>query len=145
MRLTRKQRRFADEYLIDLNATQAAIRAGYSVKAARFIGAENLTKPNIKKYIDARMAEKDAERIAKQDEILAFLTSVMRGQVIEQFPLGLGYGEQQLVKKELDGKDRIKAAELLGKRYGLWIDKQQLDMIGDVQIIDDIPRIEAAN
>ncbi|MNC44933.1 hypothetical protein D3C75_938620 [compost metagenome] len=57
----------------------------------------------------------------------------------EQFPLGLGMGEQQLVKKELDGKDRIKAAELLGKRYGMWVDKSQVDVQGAVQIIDDVP------
>lgn len=139
MKLTERQKRFADHYIETGNATEAAVLAGYSKKTARVIGPENLLKPDVKKYIDARIAEKDAERVAKQDEVLEFLTSILRGQVKEEFPLGLGMGEQQLVKKELDGKDRIKAAELLGKRYGMWIDKQQVDVNGAVQIVDNVP------
>lgn len=76
--LTEKQKRFCDEYLIDLNATQAAIRAGYSEKTARQTATENLSKPYIREYIDKRLAEKDAELIADQDEVLKYLTSVMR-------------------------------------------------------------------
>lgn len=138
MKLTEKQKRFADYYIETGNASESAIKAGYSKKTARAIGQENLTKPDIRDYISQRIAEKDSQRIAKQDEILQFLTSVMRGEVNEQFPLGLGMGEQSLVKKELDGKDRIKAAELLGKRYAIWTDKQQIDGHVGVQIIDDI-------
>lgn len=78
-KLTAKQQRFCDEYLIDLNATQAAIRAGYSPKTARMIANENLTKPYIKEYIEKRMAEKEKELIADQDEVLKYLTSVLRG------------------------------------------------------------------
>ena len=80
MALTAKQQRFCDEYLIDLNATQAAIRAGYSEKTARSIGSENLTKPDIKAYIEERMAEKEKALIADQDEVLKYLTSVLRGE-----------------------------------------------------------------
>ncbi|MBY9078292.1 terminase small subunit [Paenibacillus sp. HN-1] len=138
MKLTEKQKRFADHFVETGNATEAAVLAGYSAKTAKETGYENLTKPHIREYIDARIAEKDSARIAKQDEILEFLTHILRGEVKEQFPLGLGMGEQQLVKKELDGKDRIKAAELLGKRYGMWVDRQQLDGTVGVQIIDDI-------
>ena len=79
-RMTAKQRRFCDEYLIDLNATQAAIRAGYSKKTAYAIGNENLMKPELKKYIDQRMAEKESELIADQDEVLklqALLTPIV--------------------------------------------------------------------
>lgn len=57
-RLTAKQKRFIEEYLIDMNATQAAIRAGYSPDSAKEIGCENLTKPNIKAAIDKAMAER---------------------------------------------------------------------------------------
>ena len=146
MKLTEKQKRFAD-YFIELgDGTEAYIQAGYKVKnrdVAKVNASRLLTNANVKSYIDARIAEKDAERIAKQDEILEFLTKVMRGEVQEQFPLGMGMGEQQLVKKELDGKDRIKAAELLGKRFGMWVDRQQVDVQGAVQIVDDVPRDEA--
>ena len=76
--MTNKQKRFCDEYLIDLNATQAAIRAGYSKKTARKIGQENLTKLDIKNYIEERMAQKESELIATQDEVLKYITSVMR-------------------------------------------------------------------
>lgn len=138
MKLTEKQKRFADFFIETGNASEAAKRAGYRGKNLNRIASENLTKVDIRNYIDARIAEKDDARIAKQDEILEFLTSVLRGQVKEQFPIGLGMGEQQLVKKELDGKDRIKAAELLGKRYAMWTEKQQLDGTFGVQLIDDI-------
>ena len=123
-KLTAKQRRFCDEYLIDLNATQAAIRAGYSEKNARNIASENLAKPNIKAYIDERMAEKESQLIATQDEVLKYLTSVLRGEsqsteiVVEG--TGDGCSEARTLKKEPSEKDRLRAAELLGKRYGLY-------------------------
>ncbi|NRF90911.1 terminase small subunit [Paenibacillus frigoriresistens] len=79
-----------------------------------------MLKPAIKAYLDQSIAEKDAERIAMQDEILIFLTNVTHGKVQEQLPLGMGMGEQSLVKKESDGAARIKAAEILGKGYAIW-------------------------
>jgi phage terminase small subunit len=121
--LTLKQQRFADEYIINGNATQAAILAGYSEKTARSIGQENLTKPDIKKYIDERLDELESSKIAKQEEILKYLTSLMRGEETEQTLRGLGEGEQMIDDIEVSAKDRIKAAELLGKRYGIWTDK----------------------
>ena len=126
-KLTNKQARFVDEYLIDLNATQAAIRAGYSEKTARQSGAENLSKPVIKKAIEERMAEKKKELIADQDEVLEYLTSVLRGEsesaeiVVEL--IGGGMSQARIANKAPSEKDRIKAAELLGKRYGLYTDK----------------------
>lgn len=141
MNLPEKQKRFADYYIETGNQYEAYAKAGYKAKsegAIRANASRLLTNANVKAYIDRMIGSKDAERIAKQDEILEFLTHVMRGEVKEQFPLGLGMGEQQLVKKELDGKDRIKAAELLGKRYAMWTDKQQIDGSVGVQIIDDI-------
>ena len=121
--LTLKQQRFADEYIIRGNATQAAMLAGYSKKTARSIGQENLTKPDIKKYIDERLEELESSKIAKQEEVLRYLTSLMRGEETEQTLRGLGEGEQIIDDIEVSAKDRIKAAELLGKRYGMWTEK----------------------
>ena len=132
--MTAKQRRFCDEYLIDLNATQAAIRAGYSKKTAYSIGEENLKKPELKKYIDQRMAEKESELIADQNEVLKYLTAVMRGQtqaeVVVVEGTGEGCSEARTMQKAPDEKERLKAAELLGKRYGLYTDRveQEVDM-----------------
>ena len=126
-KLTAKQQRFCDEYLIDLNATQAAIRAGYSEKNARNIASENLAKPNIKQYIDERMAEKESELIADQDEVLKYLTSVLRGKTQSEIVVvegtGDGCSEARAMQKAPDEKERLKAAELLGKRYGLYTEK----------------------
>lgn len=133
-KMTPKQQRFCDEYLIDLNATQAAIRAGYSKKTAYSIGVENLKKPEIKKYIAGRMAEKEAALIADQDEVLKYLTSVMRGktqsEVVVVEGIGEGCSEARTMQKAPDEKERLKAAELLGKRYGLYTEKveQAVDM-----------------
>ena len=132
-KLTAKQQRFCDEYLIDLNATQAAIRAGYSEKTAYSIGQENLKKPEIRQFIDARMAEKEKALIADQDEVLRYLTSVLRGesQSTELVVEGTGDGcsEARTVLKEPSEKDRLKAAELLGKRYGLYTDKAEVEVV----------------
>ncbi|MCP1147382.1 MULTISPECIES: terminase small subunit [Bacillus] len=138
MKLTEKQKRFADYYIELGNATEAARKAGYSSKTAKSIGQENLTKPDIKSYIKERLNEKDAERIASQDEILEFLTAVMRGEKTEQIPVGLGEGAQQLEDKDPYLKDRVKAAELLGKRHAMWTDKQQLDGAVPVMIVNDL-------
>lgn len=138
MALTAKQRRFCDEYLVDLNATQAAIRAGYSKKTAYRTGADNLIKPQIKTYIESRMTEKESELIADQDEVLKYLTSVMRGESSSEEIVvegrGSGFSEARRMHKAPSEKDRLKAAELLSKR---------LDIAGDsdesaVNIIDDI-------
>ena len=133
-KMTPKQKRFCDEYLIDLNATQAAIRSGYSKKTANRIATENLSKPVIKAYIAERMAEKESELIADQDEVLKYLTSVLRGktqsEVVVVEGIGDGCSEARAMQKAPDEKERLKAAELLGKRYGLYTEKveQQMDM-----------------
>ena len=140
-KMTEKQKRFCDEYLIDLNATQAAIRAGYSKKTAKVIANENLTKPNIKEYIAERMAEKEKELIADQDEVLKYLTSVLRGEslsteiVVEG--IGEGCSEARTMTKQPSEKDKLKAAELLGKRYGLYTDKVETDIDMELNISID--------
>ena len=131
MSLTKKQKLFCDEYLIDLNATQAAIRAGYSERTAYSIADENLKKPELKNYIDERMKEKEDKLIAKQDEVLKYLTSVMRGETQSEVIViegeGDGCSSARKIQKTPDEKEKLKAAELLGKRYALFTDKIDKD------------------
>lgn len=133
-KMTEKQKRFCDEYLIDLNISQAAIRAGYSKKTAYAIGQENLKKPIIKAYIEKRLAEKEAELIADQDEVLKYLTSVMRGETQSEIVvvegIGDGCSEARTMQKAPDEKERLKAAEMLGKAHCIFTEKieQQVDM-----------------
>lgn len=139
--LTEKQKRFCDEYLIDLNATQAAIRAGYSERSARQIAERNMTKDDIQKYIKERMSEKEKQLIADQDEVLKYLTSVLRGESTAQEIViegtGNGCSEAKTVEKAPSEKERLKAAELLGKRYALFTDKVETDMDMDLNITID--------
>lgn len=114
-KLTTKQQKFADEYIINGNATQAAIEAGYSKKTANRIGSENLSKLDIKKYIDERLKEIESEKTATQQEVLEYLTSVMRGEQREQTLIGRGQGFQEITNISVSAKDRIKAADILNK------------------------------
>lgn len=157
-KLTAKQQRFVDEYLIDLNATQAAIRAGYSPKTAYRTAADNLIKPQIKKCIDQRMAEKESQLIANQDEVLKYLTSVMRGRsrasVVVVENIGDYMSQAREMEKAPDEKERLKAAELLGKRYGLFDKRDQSAGTGEKNNLleaiaatgeintDDLPEVE---
>ena len=111
--LTVKQKAFADEYIKSGNATKAAKKAGYSENTARQIGTENLAKPSIAAYIAERMAKIDEERIASADEVLRFYSSVMRGEMSDQFGL----------EASLD--TRIKAADSLMKRYAVSADRNK--------------------
>lgn len=153
-KLTAKQQRFCDEYLIDLNATQAAIRAGYSQKTAKQIGQQNLTKLDIKEYIGKRMEEKEKELIADQDEVMKYLSSVMRREMTESVVVTLskekstyvpddnGTMRKQTVKEEIPQiveiparlSDANKAAELLGKAYGLYTEKVEADVDMELNI-----------
>lgn len=142
MKLTIKQKKFADEYIISGNAAEAAILAGYNKKYAATNTDKLLKNTNVKAYIDERMAKLDDIAIAKQDEILKYLTSVMRGEtesseiVIEG--QGNGVSEAKIMTKPPSEKERIKAAELLGKRYGTWVDKVSVDADIDIKIVDDM-------
>lgn len=138
MKLTEKQKRFADEYIISGNATQAAIKAGYAKKAAYQTGAENLRKPQIKNYIDERLEELKSERTADAQEVLEYLTSVMRGNETEEVLIGVGEGMQSTIQKEVGAKDRLKAAELLGKRFALFTDKTEVAVSEIPTFVDDI-------
>ena len=121
---------FADEYIISLNATQSYLKAypKASYETANVEGCKLLVKPSIKNYIDERMASKQDERIMKQDEILMLLTSIARGEQTEQTLQLCGDGCQELVDKGISAKDRLKALELLGKRYGTFAEKVIVDV-----------------
>ena len=112
-KLTPKQKAFADYYIELGNATEAARRAGY--KKPNVQGSQNLEKLSIKSYIDERINALDETRIAKGEEVLEYLTKVMRGEEKDQFGLDASL------------QDRTKAAELLGKRYRLFVDKVEKD------------------
>ena len=116
MKLTAKQKLFADEYIKSGNATQSAIKAGYAVKSARFTGTENLTKPNIKSYIDAKMAEIESHKIADAKEVLEYLTGVLREEETEEVIDQVNGG---VIVKKPSIKDRTAAAKELMKRYPL--------------------------
>jgi phage terminase small subunit len=125
--VTEKQKRFADEYLIDLNATQAAIRAGYSEKFANTNANKLLQNTTIKQIIDERLEEIRTENTATAQEVLEYLTKGMRMELQEEVVLVVD-GEAQKVKKQISIRDANKCAELLGKRYRLYIDKIEADI-----------------
>ena len=108
-KLTPKQKAFADYYIETGNATEAARRAGY--KKPNVQGSQNLDKLSVKSYIEERIKALDEKRIAKGEEVLQYLTKVMRGEEKDQFGLDASL------------QDRTKAAESLGKRYRLFVDK----------------------
>lgn len=142
MKLTLKQQRFADEYIISGNATEAAIKAGYSKKTANVIGVENLIKPNIKSYIDEKLKELSDKKIADQQEVLAYLTSVLRGETQSEIVVVEGQGEgvsrAKPMQKAPDEKERLKAAELLGKRMGLFKERVELSTDEPSKKLSDI-------
>ena len=140
-KLTAKQQRFCDEYLIDLNASQAAIRAGYSSKYANTNASKLLKITTIKDFLAQRMAEKESQLIADQDEVLKYLTSVLRGQSRSSIVVVESTGDFMSAAREMekapDEKERLKAAELLGKRYGLYTDKVNQVVDTDLNITVD--------
>jgi len=161
-KLTAKQKRFIEEYLIDLNATQASIRAGYSPETAKEIGCENLTKPNIKNEIDKSIAERSRRTGINQDRVLreiakiAFVNpsdvinfnqatvkenasdddlAVISGVKIKSIPTDDG----NIQEREVKLYDKLKALDMLGKHLGMFTDKIELKGDMGVKIIDDIP------
>ncbi|MET3088732.1 terminase small subunit [Priestia megaterium] len=117
-KLTPKQQAFADYYIETGNATQAAIKAGYSKKTARVIGQENLLKPAIKKYVEERNKEIKSKRIADMKEIKEFWTSMVRNN-------------------KLESKDRLKASEYIAKTNGAFLEKVEHTGDMDLNIVID--------
>ena len=127
--MTEKQKIFADEYIICLNATKAYKKAYPNVKkdeVARANGSRLLTNANVKAYIDEQLEKLKSERVADQQEVLEFLTSVMRGEVTEPLLILDGEGTQRMVMAKPSVSTRKSAAVDLGKRYGLFVDKQEI-------------------
>ncbi|WP_105125643.1 terminase small subunit [Streptococcus suis] len=142
--MTEKQKIFADEYIISLNATRAYKKAYPNVKkdaVAQANGSRLLSNAMVKAYIDEQLEKLQSERVADQQEVLEFLTSVMRGERTEQTLCSIGELGQQIIDIDVGAKDRIKAAELLGKRHRLWTDKIEAEVSGTVVFANesDIP------
>lgn len=144
--MTQKQKRFIEEYLIDLNATQAAIRAGYSPDTAKSIGSENLTKPDIQARIARAMAERsrrtgvNADRVVMELAKIAFVnandvidpdTATVRADALPEDTAAIQsvkvktFGEDGL-EREIKMADKLKALELLGRHLGMFKDKVEL-------------------
>lgn len=135
--MTDRQRKFADEYIISCNATQAAISAGYSEKYAHTNANKLLQNTTVKQYIDEQLNKISNKKVADASEVMEYLTSVMRGEHTEEVVVVEGFGGAKRVDKEVGAKDRLKAAELLGKRYGIFTDKVNLE-IEPVTIVNDL-------
>lgn len=142
--MTEKQKRFCDEYLIDCNATRAYKAVYRNIKSdevARKAGSRLLTNVDVKKYITNRMEEIHNEKTADAQEVIEYLTSVLRGEsssteiVVEG--TGDGCSEARTIEKAPSEKERLKAAELLGRRYGLYTDKVDLDADAELHICID--------
>lgn len=123
-KLTKKERIFADEYVKTTNGTQSAITAGYSEKTASVTASKMLRKPKVCQYIDAVMNERSKDTIATADEVLEYLTRVVRGEEKDAFGLDVSVA------------DKTKAAELLGKRHMLFTDKVKLSAEVEIDISD---------
>ena len=133
--MTEKQKIFADEYIIDLNATRAYKAAYPSVKkdnVASAAASRMLGNVKVKAYIDEQLEKLKSERVADQQEVMEYLTAVMRGKKTEPLLVLDGEGKQKVVDAIPPVQARTKAAELLGKRYRLFTDKQEVEVQGTV-------------
>ena len=151
MKLTEKQKAFCDYYIESLNATESYKKAYPNVtkqRTAESAGNRLLSNVEVKKYIDERLEQIQSERIADAAEVMEYLTRVIRNEENEEVVVTVNVGDFQTevkkVKKELSAKDKIKAAELLGKRYRLFTDKVELESNEMITIIDDIGSLEDA-
>lgn len=161
-KLTEKQKRFVEEYLIDLNATQAAIRAGYSVKTANEQGAQNLAKLSIKEEISKAMAERSKRTGINQDRVIEELAKIafvnandlinpedasVRKDAskddlacIQSVKVKQSFSDKgDITEREVRLNDKMKALELLGKHLGMWKDKVELSgLVDEKSKLDDI-------
>lgn len=141
-KLTLKQQRFADEYIIHANVVRAAINAGYSENYANKQAHKLLDNVGVKSAIDARLKELESKAVADAKEVMEYLTAVMRGQQQDEelilVPTGDFASEVERHERRADTSQRTKAAELLGKRYAMWTDKQITDTTERIMIVNDL-------
>jgi phage terminase small subunit len=142
--VTEKQKRFCDEYLIDCNATRAYKTVYKNVKSdvvAATNGGRLLRNAEVQKYIAEQMEKIHNEKTADAQEVIEYLTSVLRGESTAQEIVvegtGDGCSEARTMEKSPSEKERLKAAELLGKRYSLFTDKVETDVDMDLNITID--------
>lgn len=147
--MTDRQQMFADEYLIDCNATRAYKAVYKNVKkdsVASVNASKLLRNPKVKSYIDEQLEKMHDERTADAKEVMEYLTSVMRGEseaeIVVVEGVGDGASEARKMIKAPDEKERLKAAELLGKRYGLFREKLDVTGTSSVTIVDDLDDLE---
>ncbi len=139
--MTEKQKKFADEYLVDLNATRAYKAAYPSVKkdeAAAAAASRLLKNVKIAEYINKRLKELESKRVANVQEVMEYLTSVVRGEATEEV-VSITENGPQYTDKHPSVRDRLKAAELLGKRYALFTEKVEVSALGEEKSkLDDL-------
>lgn len=150
--MTAKEKRFGDEFLLDMNYTQAAIRAGYSESTAKNAcywvnqeadakqvkaGRKSQYKPELAAYINEQLEQMHSKLTADAQEVVEYLTSVLRGKSTSSVLARDEIGAERVIEKPPDEKERLKAAELLGKRYGLYTDKVDLDADAELHICID--------
>lgn len=142
-KLSKKEEKFVIEYVRTGNATQSAINAGYSERSARQTACRMLTKDYILKAIDELVKEINSEKIADAEEVMMLLTEIARGQTTEENVVVDKAGNVSIVETRVKEKERVKALELLGKRYKLYTDKVEASVDGQVQVVfegeDNIP------
>lgn len=137
MKLNARQKAFCEFYVACGNATEAAKKAGYSERTAYSIGQRLLKNVEVQNYVQELMEKVEEKRMASAEEVIKFLTASMRGEIEEEVIVvegqGEGISEARVEKKQLSAKDRIKAAELLGKRHMLWTDKAKIE--GSIPVV----------
>mgnify|MGYP004515347875 CR=1 FL=1 len=139
--MTEKQKLFCDEYLIDLNGTRAYRTVYKTIKNDNVAGVRAnklLKQKDIAEYINKRLEEIHNEKTADIQEVMEYLTSVMRGKSESNVLALAGDGFQEVIAKPPDEKERLKAAELLGKRFGMFRDNVDITSNGQTVIVDDI-------
>lgn len=141
-KLSKKEEKFVIEYVRTGNATQSAIKAGYSERSARQTACRMLTKDYILEAIDELVKQMNSEKIADAEEVMMLLTEIARGETVEQNAFIDKNGNPVIVETKVKEKERVKALELLGKRYKLYVDKVEANVDGEVKVVfegeDDI-------
>lgn len=154
--MTAKEKRFGDEFLLDMNYTQAAIRAGYSENTAKNAcywinqeadakqvkaGRKSQYKPELAAYINEQLEQMHGKLTADAQEVVEYLSRVLRGQSRSHVLHFVGDGVQEIIEKPPDEKERLKAAELLGKRYGLFKEAVDLEVKASEKLADIMAQI----